>query len=131
MAKKDDVYIALIKFVKERTAETGLLTMDECQAFLADNYSNLNETFRNRLIGEVTLPFRFPQRQGPQNSRELGAESYFRLLEHTELEEARASSLKALRVAIGAIVISIAMALIQITVPDDPIVVQLPHAHSY
>ena len=73
---------------------------------------------------------------GALNLRELGAESYFPLLEHTELEEARASSLKALKVAIGAIVISIVMAVIQITVPanvvlDDPIVVQLPHVHSY
>jgi len=116
MAKKDDVYIALIKFVKERTAKTGLLTWDECRDFLAENFSSLNETFRNQLIGEVTLPVSFPQRQGPQNARRLGAESYFRLLEHTELEEARTSSRKALTVATWAIVISIVMAFVQILI---------------
>ena len=116
MAKKDDVYIALIKFVKERTTETGQLTWDECQEFLNETYPELSARPLQALINDVTSRLEPPYGGRDQNQRKLRIESYFHLLEHTELEEARASSRNALKVAIGAIGISIVMALIQVFV---------------
>ncbi|NQU60153.1 MAG: hypothetical protein HQ512_03405 [Rhodospirillales bacterium] len=116
MAKKDDVYIALIKFVKERTAETGQLTWDECQEFLNETYRELSARPLQALINDVTSRLEPPYGGRDQNQRKLRIESYFHLLEHEELEDARASSRAALRVAIGAIIISIIMAGIQIAI---------------
>ena len=105
MAKKDDAYIALIKFVKEKSAETGVLTLGDCRNFLAANFPDLHQRFRTNLIGELTA--KVGQGQGePRDLLRLTAESYFRLLEHMELEEARSSSKWALWVAIFAIAIS-------------------------
>ena len=106
MAKKDDVYISFIKFMKAKTAETGTISTNECRDFLAAEFPDLHKSVALSLIGDISKTiFRPAVERGPER-RELKVESYFRLLEHTELEEARASSKWALRVAIFAIVIS-------------------------
>ena len=126
MAKKDDAYIALIKFVKNKTAETGLMTKEEGESFLRENYKDLNRKALERLFGDVVEPVAMAAGKEPPTLFRLPIEAYFHLLEHEELEEARTSSRHALRVAIGAILISFVTAVasitIQLTSPTDVVI---------
>jgi hypothetical protein len=140
MEKKDDFYIAFLTFVKERTAETGVISWGECNDFLEENFSNLNQGYRRLFIANFTSAVAVPQGQGPQDLRKLTGEAYFHLLEHTELVEARASSRQALKRSTIAICVSLLLALTsivkQLLVTADvnikePIIVKMPHAHSY
>lgn len=108
MAKKNHVYIELINFVKEKTTETGVITFDECNNFLKGNYSELTNRSKQDLIGDVTARVQTPHgERGGAEKRRLKIESYFHLLEHEVLEEARASSKTALRYATFALIVSI------------------------
>lgn len=112
MAKKDDVYIALIKFVKNKTAETGLMPFEDGQVFLRENYPDLNETALSRFVGDVLEPVRM----GNVTVHRLRLESYFHLLEHEELQHARVSSNQALNRSTLAIVISAFLAITSILI---------------
>lgn len=140
MAKKDDVYIALIKFVKGETIETGMLSYGDCENYLTETYPELSARPLQALINDVTSRLEPPYGGSDQNQRKLRIESYFHLLEHFELEEARASSLKALQRSTIAIGVSILLALASIGTQllvtadvkiSEPIIVKMPHVHSY
>jgi len=84
MANNEDVYIALIKFVKERTAETGVVAFEECQKFILEKFQDMPKKAANYYLSEVTqIVERPPRDRGPQ-LRKLNIESYFHLLEHEE-----------------------------------------------
>ena len=104
----EDIYIELLRYGKEHLADG--VTFGETRSYLQELrpeahlvqsdrelYDTFNELFNN-------MSSQGSDRYG------LSMEGYFHLLDHDELQEARKSSRNALRVAIGAIIISAILA---------------------
>lgn len=108
MSKRDDPYIALIKFAKEQTRETGTMLYQSAFDFLTTGYPDLDTNFKHHAVEAICTTVAYADLA--RNVVRLRLESYFHLLEYEELEEARASSRLALRVALYAIAISGALA---------------------
>ena len=102
--------------MKKKTAETGLLSLEHGQDFLRENFPQLSEETFNYFFHDVTSMLQHHGAKDLPEKYRLSSDAYFQLLEHEELEEARASSRQALHVAIGAICISIFTALASIGV---------------
>jgi len=112
---KDDFYITLLKYVREKTVKGERVDYTEAEKHVVDIHGAINEGVLQRVFVEsVEEPTGFT-RGNTLNNRLLeegcplmmSLESYFQLLEHEEMEQARSSSKWALRVAIVAILITL------------------------
>lgn len=104
--QKDDLYIAILKHGRD-TLDTGITPKVLAERLEKDGYNlNPDRNFYTRLFRDA---FEFDEdiRYDPDRLGRLKMESYFRLLEHEELNEARQSSRDAQKKAVIAIWISI------------------------
>ena len=98
MAKKDDLYITALKYAREKSIEGGNLNIQNFQTHVQDIHPKADPN-------AIALIYN----QAIDSSAKRGfirLPAYFLLLEHEALREARQSSSRSLRVAIGALVIS-------------------------
>lgn len=117
MIKKDDLYIAIIKYGADKL-ETGV-RLTEIQSHIEKIGHKVTKGRLERIAYEIYIPLDDKLHYGDQyrgnaltylrddNLICLSVESKFRLVEHIELQEARKSSNYAMWAAIIAIVISI------------------------
>jgi len=114
VSNKDNLYIAMLKY--GRTKLDAGVSYDEMSVYLKEkgySTSGMNIFFNDSFcrLNDVNKVY---DDYGASEKCFLRAEGYFNLLEYEELNEARASSRKATRIALAAIVLSIATALISI-----------------
>lgn len=111
MAKKDDFYITTLKYGRDALAKSEDVTYDKVKSHVKEIHPNINDAAFLRMFFSE---FDALKDSGSSNLHHiqqntphvLNIEAYFRLLEHTELQEARASSRQALQRSTWAIVIS-------------------------
>ena len=99
MAKKDDVYITLLKYARKETREKGQIDLDKALKYLYLEHPKVNEGAIKNFCHQAL-------RGLPDGTFALQPGAYFQLLEHEELQEARQASHKALIVAILAVLVS-------------------------
>jgi len=87
--KKDDMYIALIKFVKEKTLETGVMTLKDGTDYLKENDRGITDQTAMHFFTAVAPRDAEIGTSGERQNYRLSINSYFHLLEFEELQEAR------------------------------------------
>ena len=105
----DDFYITLLKYVSQRVSAGHGVSEAEVVKFVQNRHKDVSEL----AILRVCLDALTAEAAARPASSEytLGLESYFNLLEHTELQEARRSTKNAMCAAIAAMVISAGLAI--------------------
>ena len=100
MAKKDDFYITTLKFVRQKTVENGGINdSTEATNYVRDMHPTVDETMIFRAY--------LSTRESTGDGRDMmTSEAYFRLMAYEDLQQARESSMDAMIVAIGALLIS-------------------------
>ena len=126
--RKDDFYITTLKYGRNALAKSEGVNYNEVRDHVRSIHPKLNDEAFSRIFWsafEALQDFGTSSDDRIKNNtpHTLNLEAYFHLLEHEELEEARTSSRRALRVATWAIGIAIATAVvstfIQLTVPTN------------
>lgn len=113
--KKDDLYIAILKYGKEHLGEN--VTPEGLIKHLKENKYDFNadgNDFKRLYLDVFSL--REGRGFGYDRPSIMKMEAYFRLLEHEELQDARESSKEARKYAVIAIWISIFAMIISITI---------------
>ena len=115
LRKKDDLYIALLRYGKTHLDRGSTLTIDDAKKFLEDGGYKFEVEYFPHLFPELfeqTSPQDMGQSAalGDPDPHTLSVSGYFQLLEHDELAQARRSSLIATYIAITAIIIGIVSA---------------------
>ncbi|MCH7738214.1 MAG: hypothetical protein IH872_12540 [Chloroflexi bacterium] len=121
MAKpKDDFFITLLNYSMERIREGKNFHIAEVTEHVKDKHTEVNiETIQMTCLGAFEVisiegggyPASLIGRIVAKTSHTLTLDSYFQLLEHTELIEARRSSSNAMRAALAAMAISAFLAI--------------------
>ncbi len=109
--KKDDFYITTLKYMRETTVAGAPLDVDAA----VDHVKKINPDAPDNMIRSAYSETR------NQNSNGISVNAYFQVLEYEELQQARKaaqdandSSIKAFRLAFGALVVSSALAIASI-----------------
>ncbi len=131
MDKKDDYYITFLKYAREiMDAGDGTVDYSDMLDHVRSIHREVNEAAFKRTFLQAVATVTDLRREILQEDIDkkvpmvLSLGAYFHLLEHTELEQARESSTNALRVAtkafwaaIGAMVITVGVAVASFIVP--------------
>ena len=131
MDKKDDYYITFLKYARDKmVVGDGTVDYDDVFEHVHSIHGDVSEHAFKRTFLQAVVTVLFQGRAAHYDDIDSGTplvltlEAYFQLLEHEELEQARTSSTKALRVAtralwaaFGAMVITVAVALASFIVP--------------
>ncbi len=112
---KDDFYITLLKFIRDKTVLGEGVGYNDARAHIKSTNPEIgDEAFKRIFFNNLAEPLAdFGQGHDIwiQNNTPhiLTSDAYFHLLEHQELQEVRQSSMRAQLTAIAAIIISIAV----------------------
>lgn len=109
MSKKDNLYITMLRYGRERM-ESGesVKSISEMSEYLRGEGHEFHKSQLDNIFVDAFQ--RFTVKTGGSTQYTLTMGSYFNLLEHEELQEARQSSADAKRMAFWAIIISGALA---------------------
>ena len=117
---KDDFFITLLDYCMERIREGDNFHIAEVSKHVKDKHTEVNigtiqitylEAFEPIAMDDGGYPASVNNRVAANTPHTLTLDSYFQLLEHTELLEARKSSSNAMRAAFAAMFISAGFAI--------------------
>lgn len=132
MDKKDDYYITFLKYARERMgAGDGTVDYSDMLDHVCSIHREVNEQSFKRTFLQAVVTVISQRREILEEDIEkklpmvLSLDAYFHLLEHTELEQARESSTKALRVATSALRVAFGAMVITVAVAVDSFIAPL------
>ena len=120
--KKEDVYIAVHRFGRQRILEGKSVTQEDYLKFLEESGYDLHEDVYVKLYLEIFGGTWASDPQHPGPKRYLSAEAYFNLVDYDELQEARHNSRQAWFFSIIAIILSIIAIIAPIVVQQDVVI---------